>query len=187
MTDPIDKIEWRVANELNSNNYNPNVVFNKELKLLELSILKQGWIQPVLILEDDCWFTNGFDPIIEVPEGADAIYLGTSVYGMVGRTSTPNGTKIEPFNNRFDKPLNMLGIHAVLYLTEEYKKRTIENLLSARELDMYCDEPVAIDMQNHNVYSCAFPMLYQADGHNDQVTTTPLRSIQITGPLGQPL
>ena len=52
MTDPIDKIEWRVANELNSNNYNPNVVFNKELKLLELSILKQGWIQPVLILED---------------------------------------------------------------------------------------------------------------------------------------
>ena len=52
MTDPIDKIEWRVASDLNSNNYNPNVVFNKELKLLELSILKQGWIQPVLILED---------------------------------------------------------------------------------------------------------------------------------------
>ena len=52
MTDPIDKIEWRDAQTLNSNNYNPNVVLNQELKLLELSILQQGWIQPVLILGD---------------------------------------------------------------------------------------------------------------------------------------
>ena len=182
----------------NTNQINGEIVDKENKEFLEVQQEKNHKVadshilslqQPgqVLILEDDCWFTNGFDPIIEVPEDADAIYLGTSVYGMVGRTSTPNGTKIEPFNNKLDKPLNMLGIHAVLYLTEEYKKRTIENLLSARELNMYCDEPVAIDMQNHNVYSCAFPMLYQADGHNDQVTTTPLRSIQITGPLGQPV
>ena len=52
MTDPIDKIEWRDANTLNSNDYNPNVVLTQELKLLELSILQQGWIQPVLILGD---------------------------------------------------------------------------------------------------------------------------------------
>jgi hypothetical protein len=147
-----------------------------------LSLQKTG---PVLILEDDCWFTSAFDPIIEVPDGADAIYLGTSVYGMVGRTSTPNGTKIVSVDDRYDKPMNMLGIHAVLYLTEEYKKRTIENLLNSRELGMYCDETVAIDMANHNIYSCVLPMLYQKDGHNDQVTTTPLRSIQATGPVGQ--
>ena len=52
MTDPIDNIEWRKATELHSNNYNPNVVLTQELKLLELSILQQGWIQPVLILKD---------------------------------------------------------------------------------------------------------------------------------------
>jgi len=147
-----------------------------------LSLQKPG---KVLILEDDCWFTNVFDPIIDVPDDADAIYLGTSVYGMVGTTSTPNGTKTIPVNEKFDKPLNMLGIHAILYLTESYKQNTIENLLSAREKGMYCDEPVAIDMVNHNVYSCVFPMLYQNDGHNNQVTTTPLRTIQITGPVGQ--
>tara|TARA_B100000965_G_scaffold406812_1_gene448927 strand:- start:6485 stop:6994 length:510 start_codon:yes stop_codon:yes gene_type:complete len=52
MTDPIDNIEWRKSADLHSNNYNPNVVLTQELKLLELSILQQGWIQPVLILKD---------------------------------------------------------------------------------------------------------------------------------------
>jgi len=158
----------------------------KNHKVADSHILSLQQSGQVLILEDDCWFTNTFDPIIDVPEGADAIYLGTSVYGMVGTTSTPNGTKIVPVSERFDKPLNMLGLHAVLYLTEAYKQKTIENLLSAREKNMYCDEPVAIDMANHNVYSCALPMFYQKDGHNDQVTTIPLRTIQITGPVGQP-
>lgn len=49
---PIDNIKWVNVNELSANDYNPNVVFNKELKLLELSIIKNGWIQPILITKD---------------------------------------------------------------------------------------------------------------------------------------
>lgn len=49
--DPIDRIEWRVASTLNANDYNPNVVFTPELKLLERSILKTGWVQPILITQ----------------------------------------------------------------------------------------------------------------------------------------
>jgi hypothetical protein len=47
--DPIDSIEWRDAESLKANHYNPNVVYNQELRLLEHSILKTGWIQPILI------------------------------------------------------------------------------------------------------------------------------------------
>jgi len=47
--DPIDNIEWRLAAELNPNGWNPNHVFSPELKLLEWSIIQQGWIQPILI------------------------------------------------------------------------------------------------------------------------------------------
>lgn len=47
--DPISNIEWRDASTLHSNDWNPNVVFTPELKLLERSILSQGWIQPILI------------------------------------------------------------------------------------------------------------------------------------------
>ncbi len=47
--DPIVKIEWVPASELNANAWNPNVVFKQELRLLETSIMRTGWIQPILI------------------------------------------------------------------------------------------------------------------------------------------
>ena len=49
MIDPINSIQWIDAASLNANSYNPNIVFNAELRLLERSILKTGWVQPVLI------------------------------------------------------------------------------------------------------------------------------------------
>lgn len=49
MNDPINHIEWIDSRELKANDYNPNVVFTPELKLLESSILLTGWIQPILI------------------------------------------------------------------------------------------------------------------------------------------
>ncbi len=47
--DPISQVQWVNAHDLNANEYNPNVVLNQELKLLEFSIMKNGWIQPVLV------------------------------------------------------------------------------------------------------------------------------------------
>jgi hypothetical protein len=49
MADPIDRIEWRNAGELKANHWNPNKVFNPELRLLETSIITNGWIQPIRI------------------------------------------------------------------------------------------------------------------------------------------
>jgi ParB-like chromosome segregation protein Spo0J len=51
--DPISKVTWINVDNLKSNNYNPNVVLNQELKLLEFSILKNGWIQPILVGKDN--------------------------------------------------------------------------------------------------------------------------------------
>ena len=50
--DPINKITWLNASELDGNDYNPNVVFTPELKLLERSLIKTGWVQPVLVSRD---------------------------------------------------------------------------------------------------------------------------------------
>lgn len=47
--DPISNIVWMDAAELNANNWNPNRVHKQELKLLELSLMSTGWIQPVLV------------------------------------------------------------------------------------------------------------------------------------------
>lgn len=51
--DPIANIVWKDARSLTANNWNPNVVFTPELRLLEHSLLSQGWIQPILINNDN--------------------------------------------------------------------------------------------------------------------------------------
>jgi len=50
--EPIANVQWVEVDKLNANDYNPNVVLNKELKLLELSLMTNGWIQPILINKD---------------------------------------------------------------------------------------------------------------------------------------
>lgn len=47
--DPIDAVKWVDVGTLNPNGYNPNVVYRQELNLLERSILKNGWVQPILV------------------------------------------------------------------------------------------------------------------------------------------
>lgn len=49
MKQPIDDIVWIEVDKLKANDYNPNIVLTKELNLLKFSILKNGWIQPILI------------------------------------------------------------------------------------------------------------------------------------------
>ena len=60
MNDPICSIEWRDASTLNANDYNPNVVFTPELRLLERSLLLTGWVQPILIQRADGIIIDGF-------------------------------------------------------------------------------------------------------------------------------
>ena len=49
---PISNVQWVDVELLNANDYNPNVVFNDEMKLLKFSIIKNGWIQPILVTQD---------------------------------------------------------------------------------------------------------------------------------------
>ena len=50
--EPIDNVQWLPTGDLKANHYNPNVVMNQELRLLEFSILETGWIQPILVSKD---------------------------------------------------------------------------------------------------------------------------------------
>ncbi|MDR2084344.1 MAG: ParB N-terminal domain-containing protein [Bacteroidales bacterium] len=49
---PISNVEWLDCRDLKANDYNPNVVLTQEMKLLEFSILRQGWVQPILVTQD---------------------------------------------------------------------------------------------------------------------------------------
>jgi hypothetical protein len=51
-SDPLSRIEWHPAVSLVANAWNPNMVLGPELRLLERSILRTGWVQPVLVRLD---------------------------------------------------------------------------------------------------------------------------------------
>jgi ParB-like chromosome segregation protein Spo0J len=45
---PINRIQWVHWSKLSPNDYNPNQVFKPERLLLRLSILEDGWTQPIV-------------------------------------------------------------------------------------------------------------------------------------------
>ena len=56
---PLNEVIWRNRDELIPNNYNPNKVAPPELKLLKISILEDGWTQPIVI-NPDMTIVDGF-------------------------------------------------------------------------------------------------------------------------------
>lgn len=50
---PVSTVEWVHRDQLRSNSYNPNRVAPIELHLLKISILEDGWTQPIVIREDN--------------------------------------------------------------------------------------------------------------------------------------
>ena len=56
---PLSEIIWRDRADLKPNNYNPNKVAPPELKLLKISILEDGWTQPIVI-NPDMTIVDGF-------------------------------------------------------------------------------------------------------------------------------
>jgi ParB-like chromosome segregation protein Spo0J len=73
---PLDNIIWIQREELKPNNYNPNKVAPPELKLLKISILEDGWTQPIVINSDHTivdgfhrWSVSGHPEIYALTDG----------------------------------------------------------------------------------------------------------------------
>ena len=50
--EPVDLIEWVPADTVHANDYNPNIVAPPEMELLRLSILADGYTQPIVTMPD---------------------------------------------------------------------------------------------------------------------------------------
>lgn len=50
--EPISGMQWIHISELKPNDYNPNHVAPKEFELLKISIMEDGWTQPIVALPD---------------------------------------------------------------------------------------------------------------------------------------
>lgn len=51
--EPVDLVEWVPADDVRANDYNPNSVAPPEMELLRLSIMADGYTQPIVTMPDD--------------------------------------------------------------------------------------------------------------------------------------
>lgn len=126
---------------------------------------------PFLILEDDATLVSETFPTkFVVSSEMDALYLGTSIYGRINRQTRPGGVIAADLGDSM-RIFNMLGFHAVIYLTSNYinhVKTLLETFLTNPVGG--CDDRIAETMWSHNVYSVKQPIFYQKDGRSDQAT-----------------
>jgi hypothetical protein len=153
----------------------------QEIQIQKSSLVAEAHIEalkkyepPFLILEDDIDVTPAFNSSIELPDDADAYYLGSSIWGMLNGVSMASGTRGIKITKTASLIQGMLGIHSILYITKNYVNKTIENLEKCIQINRYCDECIAEDLVNNKIYCHNYPMFYQKDGHNDVVTSIPM-------------
>ena len=150
-----------------------------------IDILENEKDVPLLILEDDAkYIPEWYNPILDnLPENADAVYLGIS-HGDGKYFAQDVG-------NNIAKIKGVYATHAILYLSEKYKKAVVD---IAKEFvynkhipfDLGC----ATIQGYYNVYTPHLPYFYQADERSsankwENLTRSPLRMLaQGAGILG---
>jgi hypothetical protein len=132
---------------------------------------------PFILFEDDCvLFENNKITQIEIPDDADALYLGISSWG---RMNGHNGFYLQ-YDEFEDHPnllriYNMLGGHSIIYLTEDYRKMCERvSYHAGYVIKDYQDVGFAEVQKFFNVYSLNNPMFYQTSnelGTKNNVTS----------------
>ena len=128
---------------------------------------------PFIILEDDA-DPKYFEPTIDIPDDAHALYLGTSQWGYM-QSHAGYYLKYKPVKGmkHLFRIYNMLSSHAILYLDQEYVemcKRTTR--YCAEEYPMPMDVPFAMIQRFFNIYCLDKPMFIQKD-YEDKMSSAP--------------
>lgn len=122
---------------------------------------------PCLILEDDLQ-TYKFRKQIEVPDGADAMYIGFSKYGWNHNQEEPfpKSLKITELHDNYHRVYNMLSRHAIIHFNPEYDRACVDIMQKfINDPDTYKagDVSIASFHPEYKVYSLNEPVFYQDD------------------------
>ena len=138
---------------------------------------------PFIIFEDDCRVKN-FDPIIEIPEDADAGYLGVSSWGRMNSHSGPC-VQYEKVDDKIIRVYNMLGAHAILYLSGEYASLCGKISIHASLTVEHQDIGFAEVQRYYNVYAFDDPLFYQTSSNGTDQKLSSYPSVEIIQPIKQ--
>ena len=141
--EPVDFVEWVPADSVEANDYNPNSVAPPEMELLRLSVMADGFTQPIVTNQEDGTrvVIDGFHRNRvgkECPDVAERIHGYLPVVQIKGtRTERPDRMASTIRHNR------ARGKHQVLAMSEivlELKRRNWSDSKIGKELGMDPDE-----------------------------------------------
>jgi len=111
---------------------------------------------PLLILEDDAEFTETFNPILDIPDDSDGIYLGISTGNRYYQTKR--------YNENYLRIGGILATHAILYVNESYRHIMSQ---AAKHCILDLKQPWDLGASSvqfsQRVYTPNKPYFYQAD------------------------
>lgn len=115
---------------------------------------------PFIILEDDCFLNKNFIAEIDVPDNADAIYLGISGWARYHNLSG-NYLYATHSNSDIYQIYNMLSTHAILYLNKEYANSCKRIARWSAEKNQHLDIGFAENHKFYKIYAFDSPLFYQ--------------------------
>jgi hypothetical protein len=125
---------------------------------------------PFMLVEDDIELTQWarLDVPITYPSNADAMYLGFSRgAGSMIHNIDCGAAQIDIVNDTYIKIENMLSAHAIIYISERYKRAVMNQMdYSIANPGYYNDVLISRIQHKYNVYGYHYPFFYQTDPPN---------------------
>lgn len=134
---PVSFVKWVETDKISANNYNPNAVAPPEMRLLEHSIISDGYTQPIVV-----WENNGN---YEVVDGFHRFLVGKKLKLPLLPVAPINSSRI----NKEDRIASTIrhnrarGKHQIDSMSDvvlELSKRNWSDKKIAKEIGMEPDE-----------------------------------------------
>lgn len=141
--EPVDCVLWVKSEEVIANDYNPNSVAPPEMKLLEISILEDGYTQPVVTFQEEDIRTvvDGFHRtrVSKESEEVKKRIHGYTPVVTVNEHKTDKGNRIAS-TIRHNRARGKHRVDSMSEIVVDLKKRNWSDEKIGRELGMDPDE-----------------------------------------------
>ena len=142
-SEPVDCVLWVKSSVVESNDYNPNSVAPPEMELLKVSILEDGYTQPIVTFKHD-GINEVIDGFHRNRVGKEDAEVKARIHGylpvvQINDERTDKGDRIAS-TIRHNRARGKHKVESMSDIVVELKRRNWSDDKISRELGMDCDE-----------------------------------------------
>lgn len=138
--EPVDFVKWEIAENVVANDYNPNSIASPEMELLEVSIMNDGYTQPIVTWPNDNGKTEVVDGFHRNKVGKESKIISQRIQGYlpvvnIRKEQTGKNDRIAS-TIRHNRARGKHQINAMSEIVIELKNRNWTNQRISKQLGM---------------------------------------------------